>query len=293
MNTRRNLVQALRQPFRGGVRGIHGARRTRRTLLLSGVVASCLVTLFTFLPSVSRRSARSPWKHVIALVASLLVTACGTAGHDRIVDRPSVASCAPKVVTLQLFGDSTMYGVDSITRSQAIPSPAQNLQAAMDARFGVGAVRVTLNAVSGTDSAQLLAGTDGLNRPWPQSVSADLVVVNHGINDTDPARGISIDRYEANLRRLVALSPAPVVFETPNPMKGTNERLDAFAQRMRDVAGSLALPVADTNTYVRTVPDWESFLPDYVHPTAAMYGLIVGNSLAPVLVPLVARLRCE
>lgn len=232
-------------------------------------------------------------KFILASLLCLAITACGGGGGDVTPPVTQQAACVPKTVRIQLFGDSTMYGYDSFTQAQAMPSPAQDLQALMDLRFGLGAVVVEVRAVSGTTSAQLLAGTDGLNQPWPQSVHADLVVINHGINDQDPIKGEPIDQYEANLRELVKKSPAPVIFETPNDAPPGNLRYGAYAQRMEDVAASLGLPVADTFNYVHTVPNWETYFNDGAHPGAAMYGLIVKNSLAPVIEAKIVVLRCN
>jgi lysophospholipase L1-like esterase len=207
---------------------------------------------------------------------------------------PEAATCIPLArIRVQLFGDSTMHGLDSFTHVQAVPSPATILQNEMNSRFGLGTVEVVLNAVPGTTSAQLLAGKDGVNLPWPQSVAADIVVINHGINDQDLVRGEPIKQYEINLRELVRRSPVQVVLETPNIGPGPNQRLADYAQRMRAVASSMNLPLADTYAFVQTVPNWETYFADYAHPNTEMYRRIVVGSLVPTVAPYVAKLLCK
>jgi lysophospholipase L1-like esterase len=216
-----------------------------------------------------------------SLAATLALSACGGGGStDPHPTAIGTACTLIQPVRIALYGDSTQFGLDSFTHVQAVPSPSEDLQADMDARFGPGAVEVTNYGVSGTTAAAFV------RRP------ADIEVVNYGINDQDYAAGESIDEYEALLRKIASGSPQ-MVFETPNATPGDNPRFAAYVQRMRDVAASLALPLADVNAYVQTVPAWQTYFADFAHPNAAMYGLIVKNSLAPTLVPLVGALRCE
>jgi hypothetical protein len=80
-------------------------------------------------------------------------------------------------------------------------------------------------------AAQLASGTDGLNLPWPSSIRADIVVINHGINDMTHYR--DLDRYRRSLSELAA-APAVVVFETPHVVRYWN--VSPFADVMRSVA---------------------------------------------------------
>lgn len=229
---------------------------------------------------------------LMAATLSIILAACGGGGSEAPTPTAQAATCRPKVVTVQLFGDSTMFGYDSFTRAKAVPSPAQDLQSAMDVRFGLGAVVVRENGVLGATISDLIKGRAGY-QAWPLGVAADVVVVNYGINDQDLIIGESIEEYESNLRAIAAYKGAAVVFETPNATPGPNVRFDAYVQRMRDVAVSLSVPVADTFLAVKAVPDWETYFADFAHPNAAMYGLIVKNSLAPAVAKQVAPLRCE
>jgi lysophospholipase L1-like esterase len=186
-------------------------------------------------------------------------------------------------VRIQLFGDSTQWGYDPTTHHPVAQPPVALLQAAMDARFGTGKVIVTERAAPGTTSSDLLAGTDDRNRPWPSEVNADIVVVNHALNDSHD--GIPLATYRANLVRFHA-----TVYETPNPVTVAWPEAP-YAAAMREVAASLHAPVADVETWMRAQPNWQALLvSDGIHPTSEGYRRIVNDVLMPTLAPLVAAL---
>lgn len=190
-----------------------------------------------------------------------------------------------KVVKIQLFGDSTQAGA---TRSGFVDrSPARLLQGHMDFMFGPGIVVVEDRAASGTTLHQLINGQDGRNELWPRSVEADIVVVNHGINDL--THGESEETYKADLGRL-RLTSATLVLETPNPIREPG--IESRVQTMRAIARELRVPLADAYAAVVAVPNWSAYLSDWAHPTQALYEYIVRVSLIPVLVPLVKEMGC-
>jgi lysophospholipase L1-like esterase len=196
---------------------------------------------------------------------------------------------------VQLFGDSTMRGYDgdASTGVRAAVYPALALQAAFDAQFGAGQVTVIDRAVDGMTSQNLIDGTDGLNLPWPGSVTADLVVVNFGINDR--FANMPTATYKANLRRLSAAA-ARVVLQTPLPVWASYypTRPDtSYAPEMREVATELGLAVADVSAYALGRADWRSsFAPLTVHPNSAGYQTLATEVLAPIVLPIAANLRC-
>jgi len=195
----------------------------------------------------------------------------------------STAWSAPaKPVRIQLFGDSTQWGYDGKTDQAVAEPPVAVLQAAMDARFGRGAVLVTERAVPGTTSAQLLNGTDGRNRPWPREVDADIDVVNHALNDSN--EHVPLATYE---RQLAALHPT--VFETPNAIT-IGWPAPPYVAAMRKVAAAQHAPIADVDAWMRAQPNWRSLLSDDgLHPTQEGYRQIVLKVLMPTLEPLVAK----
>lgn len=198
----------------------------------------------------------------------------------------TLAWCLPaKPVRIQLFGDSTQFGYDGKTGQQTAHPPAVVLQSLMDERFGVGAVIVTERAVPGSASAQLLAGTDGRNRPWPQEVDADIVVVNHALNDAYTK--VPLQKYAEQLRQL-----HPTVYETPNPVT-IGWPSPKYARVMRQVAAEQHAPVADVETWMRAQPHWQRHLTDRLHPDDATYGEIVRQVLMPALEPLVVAAQAR
>jgi len=221
---------------------------------------------------------------------SVLLGGCGGGEADPPTSSTSPAAAAPPctpvpVVAIQLFGDSTQAGYDGDDPDVlAVHTPTVALQAELDARFGRGTTLVTNRGVSGTTAVELVAGTDQLNQPWPRSVAADVVVVNHGINDLTHYG--DLPTYKAALQTL-AVAPARVIFETPLQVYGADTT--PYADAMRAVAAEQGIPVADVNL----LPFSTTLLGDWAHPTDAGYINIVKQALAPVVATEVARLRCE
>ncbi len=196
---------------------------------------------------------------------------------------PAIAA-PPRPVRIQLFGDSTQFGYDSATDKAVAQPPAALLQAAMDARFGIGAVVVSERAVPGSSSSELLAGTDGRNRPWPREVDADIVVVNHALNDCD--QHVPLATYARHLRAFHA-----TVYETPNAIT-VPWPVAPYTATMRKVAAAMRAPLADVDAWTRARPDWPTLLAtDGLHPTQAGYREIVTKVLMPTLEPLVVKAR--
>lgn len=180
-------------------------------------------------------------------------------------------------VTIQMYGDSTQ--VDAYASGY--------LQRELDVRYGAGRVTLLLQAVAGTNSTQLIAGTDGLNTPWPSNVSADIAIVNHGINDE--AWGVPMAIYAANLDAF-AHGPSRMVIETPNPI--TTHDLAERAEVGRQAAAKAGIPVADVFAYVMALPDWPAMLADGVHPTAELQLALARSVTSPVLEPVIDTLLC-
>lgn len=216
----------------------------------------------------------------------LSLTSCGGGGPESPTD-PCVALSS---VRIQLFGDSTQLGFDSASPSGvATHNPATELQRYFDARYGAGKVKVSSRAVNGSSSKQLVDGTDGLNAPWPASVEAEIVVVNHGINDFYPVDDIAA--YRKNLQILSMAAGSRVVFETPNILRKLN--VGPYAQVMREVAAQKGLPVADVFAYTSALPDWPTLLFDNAHPSDMLYKMISRDVLQPTISPIVAQMLCR
>jgi lysophospholipase L1-like esterase len=202
------------------------------------------------------------FKTMTAALLALLLVACG-GGSDPEPEQVS------QLRTLQLFGDSTQV--------QAAPVIEGYLPG-----------RMLMNAKSGATSAWLIAGTDGVNPPWPQSVKGDVIMINFGINDsadltTGSTKGISIDTYKANLRTFAKVPGAVVVFETPNPTYWPGRHTEDYAQAMREVAAELGVPLIDVHAFVMAMPDWQAQIPDKLHPSPELMRKIVADCVMPEL----------
>lgn len=218
------------------------------------------------------------------LLTTLVLAACGggepvTPPESRRVPTPV---CKAQV-TVQLYGDSTQ--VQAFTYGY--------LQGELDTRFGTGRVQLGNRAVGGTDSLELFIGGDGLNPPWPTGLTADIAIVNHGINDD--VKGRTLESYA---QRMLAFAQGNghtrMIIETPNPLapyRGFTPTA-AWAQAGRDAAVEAGVPVADVQAYVLGLPDWEAWLVDGVHPTAELQQAIARDVTAPALGDLVDGLLC-
>jgi lysophospholipase L1-like esterase len=217
---------------------------------------------------------------VVALLCGVLA-ACGGGGD---ATEPSAACTVSNPLRIQLFGDSTQEGWDGQTQAYAPIPPAAALQAELEGRLGPGRVVVTSRAVDKSTASDLAAGTDGLNAAWPAPVDADIVIINHGINDA--THGGSLADYRAALDKL-AQAPALVIFETPNIIRHVD--LAPWAQAMREVAAQRGVAVADTYAYTAALPDWQALVGDWAHPTQELYLMIARDVLAPTVVSLACR----
>lgn len=237
----------------------------------------------------------------MALATGLLLAACGGGGPATPSSEPAAApvaapaktACVPKKkpVRVQLFSDSTGLGyVYGLMPDPYTLIPSIDLQAALDAKFGVGAATVENRSASGMGSDQLIAGTDGVNLPWPHSTDADVVIFGHGINDAQQQIGHA--QYQANIRT-VAAGPWVTIFETPSPNWNRVIEDDDYAEAMREEAQVLGAPLADTNAWMNALPGWRNLVPDGIHPNEDGYHRISENVLEPVVVPVVAGLLCQ
>lgn len=234
---------------------------------------------------------------LLAGAAGLLV-GCGGGGDNPAPPAPAQVPCP--AVRIQLFGDSTQAGYDGSTGSELAGSktiaphnPTAMLQGYFDATYGAGKVVVQSMALEGTTTRDLIAGVDKhgatVTAPWPNSVNADIVVMNHGINDLTHFG--DLEEYKANLQTLATAGAARVVFETPNVITGGYD-IGPYAEAMREVAIANGLAVADV--YAFTTAIGAAGLPaDWAHPNDALYARITAEVLIPTVAPMVAPLICK
>lgn len=221
---------------------------------------------------------------ILALAA--LLTACGGGGTDEDQRATAAIGCIPRVATVALFGDSTMRGPEDPANPNR---PQALLQAGLDARFGIGAVRVQLHAFGGTEVFDLVAGARGFQR-WPQGTEAvDLAVISFGVNEA--MNGVTVERYSQGLQQVLDRRTTTVMLQTPTPVRAGGD--DAFAAAMRQVANAAGIGVIEARGYVLGLPNWGALLSDGIHPSEALYAAIVRDVTLPAVAAAVAPIRCE
>ncbi len=191
---------------------------------------------------------------------------------------------------VQLFGDSILCGRDPDLidpdcgcghpsyyggLTGAVPQPPSKLLEVFLPQYRLV---VDPRCAGLSTSSQLLDGSGrDQSDPWPAEVDADVVVINHGLND---ARfEVTLTEYQSNLeelrRRIVG--DTEVVWMLPTETKFYNTA--PYANIMRQVAQANGDLIADT----RHLKNWLSKLPDGTHPRQVGYSELVEICLAPVV----------
>lgn len=211
-----------------------------------------------------------------ATVAALCLSACGGGEGAAVpatppvgeVTQPPVVQCTRTgPVTVALVGDSTQWGYDSTAMDLAPHNPGTELQAEMVDRFGAGVVFVTNYGVGGTRADQAPV------------VTADVVVVNYGINDW--REGVTVAEFTARMKAIAGVTLVETMMpQLPLGMVGPQ---GATSQEFVEAVKGLGLPVADVNAYVMSLADWQAHVVDGLHPDDAVYKLAVDNVLAPAV----------
>lgn len=140
--------------------------------------------------------------------------------------------------------------------------------------------------INSTDTAQLIAGTNGYSRTWAAEIAqsnADVVIISFGINDQSR---MTEQQYKDNLTSIyntavAATPPKRVIFQTPNP---TDSGVAAMVTAMKEVATALNVPVIDVWQYMTSyinsgTGSLYTYIPDGLHPNQSTYTLI-GNYAA-------------
>jgi lysophospholipase L1-like esterase len=205
-------------------------------------------------------------------------------------------------VVIDCYGDSTYVGADPALGlgTTAVPAPMQ-LQNVLRDYYRNTSATVNNRAISGTNSTQMLAGTDGSGQTFEARVAANagthVIFCNHCINDVQldtPA-----DVYKSNLIKIVEIVRKygkTIVLETPNPYYAwasygngfrNAEGVKLFAGIMRQVAREMGVPLVDNyslcEAYIAAGNGAGVFIPDGVHPTAFGYKF-KGTNMAQVLI---------
>jgi lysophospholipase L1-like esterase len=155
----------------------------------------------------------------------------------------------------------------------AQPAPAI-MQADLTQSIG-GQITVINNGIGGTTAPESVNGLSPFPAPLATrlaSIRPNIVIVNYGIND---AGRESTDDYQQALIGIVAAirgAGAVPVLEEPNPVcRGPGSLLDSYVNVMRTVAQQYGVLLIQQYDYIKSLPNWQSMLPDCVHPTQALY----------------------
>ncbi|HIE4429965.1 TPA: SGNH/GDSL hydrolase family protein [Burkholderia multivorans] len=189
-----------------------------------------------------------------------------------------------------------MYGWSMTSPGQLTPvaQPAPTIMQAELVQSLGGQITVTNNGIGGTTAPESLNGLTPFSAPLATrlaSIRPNIVIVNYGIND---AGRETTDDYQQALVGIVAAirgAGAVPVLEEPNPVcKGPGPQLDAYVGAMRTVAQQYGVLLIQQYDYIKSLPDWQSMLPDCVHPNQDLYR-IKGDREAQQLAGLVASIQ--
>ena len=204
---------------------------------------------------------------------------------DLAVETESVRHDSNDVVYIELYGDSIMCGRDPDLFDDPcgcsprniigrVPQPPSRLIEIFLPQYKL----VVTSRSSGLSTAsELLDGNDGVNGPWPDYQDANIVVVNHGLNDA--RYNVPVGEYEETLRQLrINLPPDKImVWQTPTVAKSIDTT--EYAAAMRRVAAEYNDIIADAHKISR----WLGELPDGIHPRQLGYAELVDLCLASAI----------
>lgn len=136
-------------------------------------------------------------------------------------------------------------------------------------------------AVGGTTSPQWLYAQGAIGVTWEARMAATdarIVVINTGINDVF-IPGLSWLDYRwcyAEFARLARAAGKLPVYMTPTPINDAHlGSLWEFQHAMKALAAETSVPVINAwDAVVAAAPQWQSLLPDNIHPNDAMYRLM-------------------
>lgn len=186
-------------------------------------------------------------------------------------------------IYVELFGDSIMCGRDPDRDpppggvcandyvTGRVPDPPDQLLQLFLPEYQLD---ITTRSVGGSTSGSLLSGTDGVNAAWPDDIQANIVVINHGMNDA--RLRVSLNEYRNNLiaLRQGLRSDQIIVWQTPTPSIYVNT--SPYASTMINVA----VEFGDIVSPAHAIPNWLSKLPDGIHPRQLGYVELVDLCLS-------------
>jgi hypothetical protein len=210
-----------------------------------------------------------------------------------------------KTYKIELYGDDIISGKDYAaalaispffkvcsnvqqwTAGRVTNTPDKLLYTALQGDFDIG---ITVRSVGTTSSDMLLLGTDGRNKPWPDDIEADIVVIAHG--HTDIYQGASRSVWRSRLRALrnrIATDKV-VVWVTPTRINvdidatklitGEHPSIGLYATDVRNICAEYGDILADAYN----IENWTTYLgTDGRIPNQQGYNVYANDVLAPAL----------
>nr|WP_241022480.1 SGNH/GDSL hydrolase family protein [Burkholderia sp. Se-20373] len=188
-------------------------------------------------------------------------------------------------------GDSTFYGLQATGRS-ANPPPTV-LQAELQNTFGPTITTINSGVSSSTVSESLYGIAPHYSQPLASrlgGMSAQIVIMNYGLNDSANS---SLSSYIADLNTwidVVTANGKVPVLEEPNPScNPAMAQLPQFVVAMDKVAQQRGVQIIQQYAYIQSLPNWQSMLPDCLHPNDDLYRIKADREYA-VVAPIVRSL---
>lgn len=253
-----------------------------------------------------------------AAAAALALSACGGGGGEPDPQpvspqpQPQKGPTVTKTYRIEMYGDSTTRGVDGTDgQVHATTSEPTVLAGLLTARYdpAVKQVQVANEGVPGTSAYNLLYGSDGVHVAWAQlmaSSTAQMVILNFGMNDSSTLNSVSLADYQYQMGQLIDIARAAgkfVVLQQPNPScTADHVNLGDYVRALDGVGRAKSVPVVEQ--YWKTlelVPRFQGidpnvsipcfnlpnlYIPDGIHPNEALYSFKASNTfnlIAPVV----------
>lgn len=197
-----------------------------------------------------------------------------------------IKSTDKDIIYVELFGDSIMCGRNPDEAPPAggvcnnnvitgrVTQPPGELISLFLPQYRI---LVTTRSSGNSTSGELLLGTDGVNGPWPDNIEANIVVINHGINDAQQA--VPVNQYKNNLIALRQGLRSDQILVWQTPTKNSFVDVGPYAQAMKEVA----LQFQDIIANAYTLENWINYLPNGLHPRQLGYVQLVDRITAPAI----------
>jgi lysophospholipase L1-like esterase len=146
------------------------------------------------------------------------------------------------------------------------------------AKYG-SRIEVVNGAVPGQELSRLMPhGTEPI-----QALAAgfDLIVLNHGMNDMQ--HRLPLAGYTNRVNALAHDFGSRMLLQTQNPNIAEAWKIaaqPAFVDAMKKAGGRNTI---DVYRFFKKLPDWQSHLPDGIHPDAAAQEAIARDVMAPAI----------